>query len=416
MDIWNPKRLFSMNYPLLFHICSPGGDIGRFSRVQLIAGPGRHLPAALPGSKLKQVMPMDEEEIASLIQDLRHGPRDVRRAAVRALYACARHPLALQALAGALDDGDRWVRRCAARALAGSGDLIAAQALIEGLRSRDQWLRRFAAESLSARREPEVAALLLEELWRKDYWSGHRYDIMRILGRIRDPGVIESLIQHMHNPFGERWMRGSLAALALQQMAEPLAVPGLMALARPAGHFYERGPAIRALAGVGTPEAIRFLIEILESADPGDQNVKRDAAWALRESKAPEAVPALLEYLRTAPWQNERLYAIRALGKIGDARAVPALLEALNQYAPQSKHLRKQAARALAVFEDPEIFRTLAQGLQDPSPDQRARAAWALGEIGDPRALRALRQALEDADARVREVAAQSLKYMGWSD
>jgi HEAT repeat protein len=64
------------------------------------------------------------------------------------------------------------------------------------------------------------------------------------------------------------------------------------------------------------------------------------------------------------------------LGQIGDARAVPALLEALHD---PKEHVRVAAAGALGQIGDARAVDGLLAALRDP--DAHVRAAAALGQI-----------------------------------
>ncbi len=98
------------------------------------------------------------------------------------------------------------------------------------------------------------------------------------------------------------------------------------------------------------------------------------------ESAAEEGdVDALIEALQSDNVEVRR-DAARMLGDAGDERAVPALIERLE--------------------EDEDEF-------------VRAFSASALGDIGDERAIEPLQNALEDEDERVRDAAAASLNQLG---
>src|SRR5205823_5644748 len=86
--------------------------------------------------------------------------------------------------------------------------------------------------------------------------------------------------------------------------------------------------AVRWLRVLGGPQAVAALIGALEDPDP-DGAVPVRAEMALGEMKAGEAIPTLIERLRSAPHPASRRITIHTLEQIGDPRAVPALIEAL---------------------------------------------------------------------------------------
>jgi 3-methyladenine DNA glycosylase AlkD len=102
----------------------------------------------------------------------------------------------------------------------------------------------------------------------------------------------------------------------------------------------------------------------------------------------------------------------RALGEIGDARAVDALIEALKDedsdvYWNSIDALVKIAKKDLGVVDK------LIKALKDEDSDVRISVAWALGEIGDASAVDALIEALRDEDSYVRESVAWALGAIG---
>jgi HEAT repeat protein len=94
-----------------------------------------------------------------------------------------------------------------------------------------------------------------------------------------------------------------------------------------------------------------------------------------------------------------RAEVARALGKIGDARAVDALIEALKD---EDSYVRKNVAWALGKIRDARAVDALIEALKDEDRGVRKNVAWALGEIGDARAVGALIEALRDKDSKVR--------------
>jgi hypothetical protein len=96
-----------------------------------------------------------------------------------------------------------------------------------------------------------------------------------------------------------------------------------------------------------------------------------------------------------------------ALGRIGDAAAVPGLLGAL--HAPEPV-IREAAGLALGGIGDAAAVPGLLEALRDAEPSARRAVAWALGEIKDTAAGPDLRAALRtDPDAEVRRAACEAL-------
>ncbi len=107
-----------------------------------------------------------------------------------------------------------------------------------------------------------------------------------------------------------------------------------------------------------------------------------------------EAVPTLIACLRD-PDPGVRNAAAEALGKIGDSRAGPALLERF--VAEPDLGMRRQLAASVGSVGYRPAIAALIQALQDPDEGLNATAAWGLGILGAPEAADALRQALARA-------------------
>jgi HEAT repeat protein len=124
-----------------------------------------------------------------------------------------------------------------------------------------------------------------------------------------------------------------------------------------------------------------------------------------------KSVPGLLEILRTKEDEGLRLDAIAALGRIGDRRAVDAILPFLKL--PVEK--RRVVLSALGSIADPRTEGVLIQALRSSTddPDARAQVALGLGAIGTPNALRALQDALADLNLTVADAAALGLQRAG---
>ncbi|MDD3110826.1 MAG: HEAT repeat domain-containing protein [Methanofollis liminatans] len=136
-----------------------------------------------------------------------------------------------------------------------------------------------------------------------------------------------------------------------------------------------------------TGDAAAALPLVAALGDP-DKGVREEAAAALA-ALGPAAVVPLIPALRDPAWRT-RYRAAEALGRIGDRRAVGALVRALSD---EKDHVRYMSAKALGLIADPAAGDALVRVLGDPNPPARKAAAWALGEIGGHEA--ALRTALE---------------------
>jgi HEAT repeat protein len=152
-----------------------------------------------------------------------------------------------------------------------------------------------------------------------------------------------------------------------------------------------RRTAALALGRIGDTRAVRPLIAALKDGDT--------AATALSEIGKP-AVEALIAALNDKR-REVRYLAVLTLGKIGDSRAVEALIATLKDPDIDYPKVGKEAAAVLRKFGEASV-KPLIAALNDRHRSVRYGAAKVLGEIGDPQAVEPLIAALTDEDSFVR--------------
>jgi HEAT repeat protein len=186
------------------------------------------------------------------------------------------------------------------------------------------------------------------------------------------------------------------------------------ALAEKAGRAAKR-TAVRVLQAVaqhGGPagaEAEVMLGNVARHAkDAGLRASARDALLAVsvarpdgegareRRAAAFDKAQALATALQTAPTQEERREALKALVELGELSALPALRRAFCLDA--SRTVREEAAYALGQLGDAEMVETFVGRLASRGEDEREAkiAAYALGYLGDARGLDELLSAYAD--------------------
>lgn len=104
-----------------------------------------------------------------------------------------------------------------------------------------------------------------------------------------------------------------------------------------------------------------------------------------------------------------REMAVKSLVSLGDG-AVDPLIAYLYESNNRSRNL---AARALGMIGDPRAIQVLTWALSDPDEVVRSVAAWALGEIGDTSVVPSLISAAQDSKHGVRTRATSSLETLG---
>ncbi len=176
------------------------------------------------------------------------------------------------------------------------------------------------------------------------------------------------------------------------------------------------------------------LLAMLEDSRPP---ARWTAAEALGKLKDPSAAPSLIAHLQREEDRTAKGHMARALGLIGDPRAIGALVAAAGDPRPD---VQQFAVTALGSFTDPrakaalrkalhsesgavsgaarsalgkEGVEAVQEGLGDKDPAARARAADQLGSANDKRAVGALVAALGDPVPDVRHHVAIALFFIG---
>jgi HEAT repeat protein len=174
------------------------------------------------------------------------------------------------------------------------------------------------------------------------------------------------------------------------------------------GTLKERRSAAIALGRLGDIQAVEPLIKILESKNE-DPAVRLLATRAIGKLGDARSISSLIEALKDED-EEIRMMAAEALGIIGDAKAVDPLIAALKD---KEEYVRKNAAEALAKIDDSQAVGPLMEVLADGSEMVRHAAVVAIGEIGDPRAVEPLIIALKDESKLVRGDSAYFLGEIG---
>ncbi len=178
----------------------------------------------------------------------------------------------------------------------------------------------------------------------------------------------------------------------------------------------------------------------LKSGDPTERQVAA-SRLALYGHESKSAVPTLIEQLEKETNKSTRDEIIRALGKTGDARAVPVLeewgaawsladiaddganraaersaLEALIKLAEkQDEAVRQRIARVFVkqMFAHKDPAREyLRRAVTDPSSDVRALVVRAIPRLMKEGGKPLLRDMLKDPDPTIRAQAASELKQL----
>src|SRR5262249_23289401 len=126
-------------------------------------------------------------------------------------------------------------------------------------------------------------------------------------------------------------------------------------------------------------EFVRDLIAVYRNARTEDPRVRQYLALTMGNIGDKRAVPALLDGLNDEQIEN-RIYTLLALGLIGDNAAVPGVLPQLQDKDPA---VRKVAAYVLGAIKDPSATRDLQIALNDTNNEVRWNAAMALALVNN---------------------------------
>lgn len=302
------------------------------------------------------------------------------------------------ALTRGLESEEAEVREAAAVALGQIRDPRVVDLLIERLHHKDPDIRSAAAGALGQIADKRAVEPLVECLHDKD--ADARRAAVFALGGIGDPRAVEPLIRVLHD---EDSLVRTVAAVNLGRMGDARAVQPLLE------RLNDSSPAVRwrsalALGAIRDQGAVEPLLERLKDEDP---LVRGLAAFALGGIGDEHAVEPLIERLKDDE-PAARSAAASALGAIGNKRAVDPLLERLED---TDRSVRNAAIEALGMTADNRAVEPLIERLQDEHWSTRYAATEALGTIADPRAVEPLRNAArEDPDGMTRDAAQQALK------
>ena len=167
----------------------------------------------------------------------------------------------------------------------------------------------------------------------------------------------------------------------------------------------DRLPGLAKVLGWLEGEAVqRALTRLL-----GHEAVRSQVVEALVRHGA-GVVALLIEQLRAEDLETRQAAAV-ALGRIGDRRATPALVDAL-----RDPELAVPAAGALARIGDRDAFEGLLALLGEPDPAIRQSVIAALNSIGHPDMAARIAPLLGDPDPLVRESALRIAGYFGYPE
>jgi HEAT repeat protein len=251
----------------------------------------------------------------------------------------------------ALRDDDWAIREEAAAALGGFRDPRAVVPLVSILRDSDRAVREAAIGALTAIGEPSIPALGL---------------------CLSDPQLA---VQEAASAV--------LASIADERVLAPLTAALINS------DWIVRMHAAKALGRIQSSESVQPLLPLLQDK----VKAVREEATAALAAIGDAAIPSLLTALTHVDWLV-RLHAVEALGKMRLPAAVEPLLSLL--FNDHDAAIREDAVRALGLIGDGRAVDFLVTIMKEPG--LRPLAVEALGRIGDRRAVPVLIKVVEGID------------------
>lgn len=347
-----------------------------------------------------------------------------------------------------LNGEDADLRMQAALALGEQRDARAVPELIRALEDEDVNVRYHAVEALGKLRAAEAADALASVAETRDFFLA--FPALDALKQIGDARVVQRVLPLLEDELLREAAVELLGELGDEESVAPLA--GLLnttdaparAAARALASLHDRyeklygeGSYIADLSRAGiNPTGAQNLLEALGVTEGGDLRqlalvvgwlegaaVERALTRLLGKSGArgevlealvrhgPGVTELLIEQLGSEELEVRKAAAV-ALGRIGDARAVPALVELLEE----DTEVVIAVADALAKIGDPRAFESLLARVGDPVAAVRQSVVGALNSLGSPEMPARVLPLLSDADPNVRESAVKIAGYFGYAE
>ncbi len=245
---------------------------------------------------------------------------------------------------------------------------------------------------------PSAIPLVIAELERRSpqSWASMVY----LLGAFGDPRVVPILRRELTRELGLVYLE---ILYALTLAGDPDAPLLALRSTHATTSFAPDATAMDYIGGVLGPAAVPLLVREIPRRG---QEARIAGLGALGTVGDAAAVPFLLDWSRQ-PNPVDRRYAVMALARIGDPRGAPRVVEAL---ADPEGAVREAATEGVGYLRAAEAIPALVKLIKPgaTSPGEQ-RALWSLGLIGGPAASAALIKALGNADETERAMIVRAL-------
>lgn len=292
------------------------------------------------------------------------------------------------------------IRSHAAETLGLIGDPKAGPALIRALGDPDAIVRANVAVALQHVADKRAVKPLIKLLEDEDVDVCSR--AATTLGELGDAQAARPMLPLLEH--ADPQVRAA-AAEALGRLGDEIAAVPLTRL------FHDddettRLKAVSAFRRFRSAEAVNPLLMLLDDSNVA---IRQRAVDALGEMENLAALDRLIVTLRTDTAVEVRMAAAKALGLLRSPKALPALEEALDD----ELTVQCRCIAALGDIGDASSLPALLAMLKDPTPEVRYHASQSLAEIGHQNSRKPLEELLADDNLMVRRGAAKALVKLG---
>ncbi|MCS7185757.1 MAG: HEAT repeat domain-containing protein [Armatimonadetes bacterium] len=264
-------------------------------------------------------------------------------------------------------------------------------------------VRKFALNAIAICGGDEVVPALSNLL--KD--EQVREDALNALKQIGSPAAAKA-VAYLASTAKGNWLRELLATLG--EMGRPEGVPVLLTMLK-TGDAQTKSVTAEALGRIGDARAIPALVNAVQQGVPSAYDaLVRTGELTLQRKQTSSAVTAFEHALKLAKTEHEKCAALIGLGKTGAAKALPILVDALDE--PEVT-VREAAKEALTAYRHPDSSRGFAQMFQRANVAERIQLLRVLVERNEPNVTKLLQQSAASQNEELRLTA---LEQMGRID
>jgi len=342
---------------------------------------------------LDRDLPALRASAAQLTAELGQAEDSTERKVLAEALGTIEHPLAIAFLVKTLEHGESGAGVIAVKALSRFETPEALRGLLTALRHRDCDVRAAAIRAGTRYWDrPEFHDAFIPLLGDPDYTARER--AIRALTGTTDPALWRRFAELVRDPSQEVRIA---ASDALGKTGSPSVVGDLQIAYDGEADSMVRHRLRAALTALGSPPAplpddAPSLAKLLDSPHE-DERVA--AVRKLGKLNTPEARQALVEALKSK-CDDSRFYAIAEAQRLRLREAAGTLMELLNHSDPCT---RRDAATALAVMKHTQAAPAIARLLFDSDSSVRLAVPACLSFLSDPSVIPALKEALKTEKA-----------------